>query len=56
LQGIKAEGHGKKHLQLMSVKDGITYAYDISIEVADEYDGNRVWIYRTKRHNPDWMK
>ena len=46
LTKLKNNGKGKLPLQLMVVEQGITYAEDVKIVVADSYDGNRVWVSR----------
>jgi hypothetical protein len=53
---ISRKGGGSLPLQLMIVEDGLTFAEDIKIEKAEKYDGSRIWIYGTDRHNPEWMK
>lgn len=49
------EGHGDRVVQLMQVKDGLTYALDIDLAfAAQSYDGNRVWLQSGKIHPPEW--
>ena len=52
---IQESGKGSLPLQFMDVEGGITYAHDVEIIEAGEYDGERVWIYSTARHRPDWL-
>lgn len=54
LQNIQNDGAGELVLQLMLVEGGITYAYDVDLIRAQRYDGERVWVVRKVRHNPEW--
>ena len=56
LMRIQAEGKGAYPLQLMEVDAGVTFARDVTIIDAQECDGERVWIYPTTRHSPEWFK
>lgn len=56
LQSIQKNGNGKWPLQLMVVVHGVTFAEDVQIIEAQEYDGEKAWIYSTGiRHSPKWM-
>ena len=52
---IQEAGKGSLPLQFMEIDDGITYAHDVGIIEAEEYDGERIWIYSTARHKPEWI-
>ena len=52
---IQEAGKGSLSLQFMEIDGGITYAHDVGIIEADEYDGDRIWIYSTARHKPEWL-
>ena len=52
---IQVAGKGSLSLQFMEIDGGITYAHDVEIIAAEEYDGDRIWIYSTARHSPEWL-
>lgn len=55
LTEISKKGKGGYPLQLMETGSGMTYACDVEITEAQEYDGDRVWIYATDKHPPEWL-
>lgn len=55
---LVSQGHGKLPVQLMVVEEGITMAADISVSIAQKYDGKRVWVYESEpgiAHMPEWL-
>ena len=56
LQDIQDHGYGEYPIQLMEVDNGITFAKDIEILMAEKFDGERVWVYSTEKHDPAWLK
>ena len=53
------KGYGNYPVQIFGIEDYMPFADDIaSIEVAKEYDGERVWINESaspERHGPEWF-
>lgn len=42
-------------VQILVVDDNIPFAQDIEVGKAEDYDGERVWIYpQSERHPPEW--
>ena len=59
LDKLIAKGYGKLIVQIYGMEDNMPIADDIvSIERAEEYYGDRIWINESApvtRHLPEWM-
>ena len=42
-------------VQILDVQDGIPYAINIHVELAEKEDGDRVWIYQKDEESPLWF-
>jgi hypothetical protein len=50
------QGKGDYPVQMMEIEEGMTVATDITVELAQKYDGDRVWIYSNgETHLPEWL-
>jgi hypothetical protein len=56
LKQYEKDGKGSFPVQIMELTKGITYARDFVAEVAQDYDGDRVWLHKTNRHEPAWLR
>lgn len=49
--------HGQKPVQVLLVESGIPLALNIEdVEVAQPYDGKRIWLHLGDIVAPDWAK
>lgn len=58
LSKLLVKGCGDWPVQLLRVEGGVPFAVDVTIEKAERYDGERVWIHAQEDegslHPPEW--